>query len=57
MFEANPDQEFDHFLAAKLGMTVEQMRHTVSSDEYVNWSVYYARKAQREQLARLLSGG
>lgn len=28
------------------------MRARMSSREYVGWSVYYGRKAQREELAR-----
>lgn len=38
-------------------MSVERMRREISSAEYVDWSVYYARKAQREELARLMAGG
>lgn len=48
--EANPALEFDYFLAQKLGMTVVQMRAGLSNQEYVEWGVYYARKAQREEL-------
>jgi hypothetical protein len=55
--EASPDLEFDHFLAEKLGLSVERMRREISSAEYVDWSVYYARRAQREQLERLRAGG
>ncbi len=50
MFEASPDLEFDHFLAAKLGMTVARLRAEIGNDEYVHWQVYFARKAQREEL-------
>jgi hypothetical protein len=57
MFDADPTTEFDHFLAAKLGMTVERMRREISSDEYVDWTVYYARQAQRLELDRLRAGG
>lgn len=55
--EADPSTEFDHLLAEKLGMTVERMRREISSAEYLDWCVYYARKAQREQLERLRAGG
>lgn len=48
--EADPDLEFEHFLAAELGMTVADMRARMSQDEYVRWGVYYGRKAQREEL-------
>jgi hypothetical protein len=50
-FETNRDLEFDFFLAEQLGMTVARMRAELSNDEYVYWSVYFGRKAQRQQLA------
>jgi hypothetical protein len=56
-FEADPSTEFDHFLAQKLGMTVARLRAEMSNSEYVAWGVYYARKAQREELARRLAEG
>jgi len=34
-------------------MTVDRMRRSMSSDEFTHWGVYYARKAQREELERL----
>lgn len=40
-------------LASKLGMTVARLRLEMSNSEFVYWQAYYARKAQREQLARL----
>jgi hypothetical protein len=43
---------FDFYLAEKLGRTVAEMRRTVSAREYMQWSVYYGRKAQAQQLAR-----
>jgi len=49
--EHNPEIEFDHYLAQKLGMTVGRMHVEMSNVEYQRWSVYYARKAQREELA------
>lgn len=39
------------FLAQKLGMTRDRMRQEMSSKEFLDWSVYYRRKAQREELA------
>jgi hypothetical protein len=44
------------YLAAKLTMTVAQLREEMSSDEFTRWHVYYARKAQRDELARLQQG-
>lgn len=50
--EADPTLEFEHFLCTKLGgMTVEEMRERMSNREFVAWSVYFGRKAQREELA------
>ncbi|MCE7008728.1 hypothetical protein LWC34_38845 [Kibdelosporangium philippinense] len=43
--------EFEFFLAQKLGRTVEELRQ-MSNREFVWWSVYYGRKAQRDELAR-----
>ena len=54
--EANPDLEFEHFLAAKLGMTVARLRDEMGSDEFVRWGIYYARIAQREELAAKTGG-
>lgn len=33
------------------------MREELSNDEYVRWSIYFARKAQRRQLQELMAGG
>lgn len=33
-------------------MTVAEMRERVSADEYLRWGIWYARKAQRMELAR-----
>jgi hypothetical protein len=43
--------EFEHFLAEKLHMTVARLRREVSSQEFMQWSVYYGRKAQRQEMA------
>jgi hypothetical protein len=40
-------------LAKALSMTVARMRQEMSNSEYMYWQAYYARKAQREQLAQL----
>jgi hypothetical protein len=34
-------------------MTVGEMRDRMSHDEFVRWGMYYARKAQREELEHL----
>jgi hypothetical protein len=49
--EENPDLEFEHFLGAKLSMTVAELRERISNQEFVRWGVYYGRKAQQQQLA------
>jgi len=48
--ETSPELEFEYFLAQKLGITVARLRAEMTNKEFVHWSVYYARKAQREQL-------
>jgi len=45
------DLEFEHFLAQKLTMTVARLRLEMPAGEYIAWSVYYGRKAQREEIA------
>lgn len=54
--EADPALEFELFLAQKLGMTRARLREEMSADEFVHWGVFYARKAQREELARKEAG-
>lgn len=56
MFETNPDLEFEFYLATKLGMTVARLRDEMGSAEFTAWQIYYARIAQREELARLTGG-
>lgn len=34
-------------------MTVDRMRREMSMTEYVHWGIYFARKAQKQELARL----
>lgn len=53
VFEENPQTEFDFFLAQKLGRTVDEMRRTLSHSEYLYWTTYYARVAQRQELEQL----
>lgn len=44
------DLEFEHYLAQKLGMTVARMRAEMPAAEYLGWTVYYGRLAQRREL-------
>lgn len=34
-------------------MTVARLRREMSSQEYMEWGIYYARQAQQQQLAEL----
>lgn len=43
--------EFEFHLAEKLGMTVDRMRRTMSAHEFMQWGLYFGRKAQRQELA------
>jgi hypothetical protein len=54
--DASPDLEFEHFLAQKLSLTVSRLRREMSNEEFVRWSAYYARKAQREELETKRAG-
>lgn len=49
-FEASPETEFEFFLAQKLSRTVAELRTGISQQEFLEWGVFYARKAQREEL-------
>ncbi len=48
--------EFDHYLAEQLGMTVADLRERMSAEEWMRWTVYYGRKAQRLEMERLRRG-
>lgn len=47
----DPTLEFELFLAQQLGMTRARLREEMPAAEFIDWQVYYGRKAQREQLA------
>lgn len=49
-FERNPLTEFEFFLAEKLKRSVDEMRKSMSHEEFIGWYVYYRRIAQREEL-------
>lgn len=42
--------EFEFYLAEKLGMTVARLRREMSTTEFMQWGVYFGRKAQRREL-------
>lgn len=48
--ETDPTLEFEHYLAQKLGKTVAELR-CMDHDEFVSWTVYYGRLAQRQEIA------
>lgn len=48
--ENSPDLEFDYYLAERLHLPVAEMRQRVSAAEYLGWSIFYGRKAQRMEL-------
>ena len=55
--ENSPELEFEYFLAQKLGMTRAALVTEMGSDEFLGWEIYYGRKAQQAELARLKGGG
>lgn len=50
-FAADPDAEFEFFLADRLRMLVDELRERMPNDEYVRWHAYHARRAQARELA------
>lgn len=51
-FEHDPELEFEFFLAKELGgMTVGELRARMGNQELLEWSVYYARRRQEDELA------
>ena len=55
-FDADPELEFEFYLADRLHMTVERMRREMSQDEFMRWAVFHGRKAQRRELAMKTGG-
>lgn len=55
--EANPQIEMEHYIAAKLGMTIDRLRIEMTSAEYLSWCVYYGRIAQQRELELLKAKG
>ena len=53
-FEENPDEEFDHRLCLELGWrSVDEMRQAMSLNEWQRWRLYFLRRQQDQELARL----
>lgn len=51
------DLEFEFYLAERLHMTVGQLRQTMTAHEFMQWSVYYGRKSQRQEMESKRHGG
>jgi hypothetical protein len=51
-FETDPEFHFDFFLAEKLHRTLDEIR-SMPAMEYLEWSIYFGRKAQQMELARM----
>ena len=51
-FAARPDLEFAFFLARELHMTVAELTHRMSNREFLEWQIFYGRRAQEAELAR-----
>jgi hypothetical protein len=51
-FETDGDFAFSFFLAEKLGCTVADLTAKISQREYMQWSIWYGRRAQQRELAR-----
>lgn len=49
-FRHNPELEFEHYLALKLGRTIYELRTQMSHAEFVRWSVYFQKEAQEREL-------
>lgn len=50
-FETDNAFHFDFYLAEKLGCTVRELHKRLSAEEWMQWGVYYGRKAQARELA------
>jgi hypothetical protein len=54
-FDDDGSLEFEFFLTRELGWrSVAAMRAGMSADEFLHWSIFYGREAQRRQLARAM---
>ena len=56
-FETNPSEEFDFFLALKLGWrSVAEMRRGMSMLEWQHWNIYFQRRNQEREHAMMKAG-
>lgn len=51
--ETNPELEFEFYLADRLRMTVDELRAKMTNDEFIKWSVYHGRRAQKQEMATI----
>ena len=49
-FETDSAFGFEFYLASKLHMTVAEVRQRMTQREFVEWSVFYGRRAQQMEL-------
>jgi hypothetical protein len=49
--ETEPDFHFDFFLAERLRLSLDEVRR-MPAQEWMEWGVYFGRKAQQQELAR-----
>lgn len=54
--ETDPAFHFDFFLAEQLGVPLDVVRRMPMTD-WMDWGVYYGRRAQREELAQRRGAG
>lgn len=56
-FILEPELEFEHMLALKLGCTIRELRTKMSHAEFVRWSIYFQKTAQERQLEQKRQNG
>jgi len=54
-FETDPAFSFDFFLAEKLGKTIEEIQ-AMPALRYMQWGIYFGRKAQAQEMAAKRAG-
>lgn len=54
-FQNNPDISFQFRLARDLGMTVAELRSTMSSYEYTQWATFYLYEQQERNKAQAIA--
>jgi len=57
IFENDAEFEFEFQLAARLHMTVGDLRKKMDNWEFAAWAIFFGREAQRRQLAEAQAKG